>query len=99
MKEIKLTQGKVVLVDDEDYEYLNQFKWYALKNHRTYYAQRVIQNNYIKRTLKMHRVIMDTPCGLEVDHIDGDGLNNQKCNLRNCTFAENRKNRKPNLKK
>ena len=89
MKEIKLTQGKVALVDDEDFQYLNQFKWYAHKKHINYYAYSYINN----KKILMHRLILKTPNNLIVDHIDHNGLNNQKSNLRNCTYLENAKNK------
>ena len=96
MKEINLTQGQVALVDDEDFEYLNQFKWCVTKskNLRTFYAQREYHSN----TIIMHRVIMGTPKGTFVDHIDHNGLNNQKSNLRNITPHQSAFNRqKPNI--
>lgn len=98
MKEIKLAKGLITYVDDEDYEYLNQFKWSAQKHHNTYYVKRAIPNPNGKGQIwiKMHREIMQTPKDLEVDHIDNNGLNNQKHNLRNCTHAENGRNRLPN---
>lgn len=83
MKEIPLTQGKVALVDDEDYEYLSQFKWCAAHNGRkTYYAHTWI--NY--KITKMHQLIM--PDG-QVDHIDRNGLNNCRSNLRYATTSQN----------
>lgn len=97
MKEIELTQGKVTLVDDEDFEYLNQFNWYAAKFKNTFYAQRGICVGKRINIIKMHRVIMSTPIGLDVDHIDGLGLNNQRINLRNCTRSQNSMNQKPRL--
>jgi hypothetical protein len=98
MKEIKLTQGKVALVDDDDYDYLNQWRWYAHKDKNTFYALRKEARNMsrIQKDIKMHRLIMNTPDGMQVDHIDHDGLNNQKSNLRNCTSAQNGKNRQCN---
>jgi hypothetical protein len=91
MKEIKLTQEKVALVDDEDFEYLNQFKWHAEDGRKNkYYAARM----HNRKLIKMHRIIMDTPKYFEVDHIDGNGLNNQKSNLRNCTHSQNQRNYK-----
>ena len=93
MKEIKLTQGKVALVDDEDFEYLNQWKWRAIPNNRTFYTQRDIIIKGKSVSIKMHRLIMNTPKGMEVDHINHNGLDNCKINLRNCTPTENRKNR------
>ncbi len=83
MKEIKLTQGKVALVDDEDFERINQFKWYAHKIREMWYATRSSTRFY------MHRVIMNAPSGMLVDHKDRDGLNNQKYNLRVTTNAKN----------
>lgn len=86
MKEIKLNKGYVALVDDEDFDYLNQFKWCVLKTNYTIYAKR--SGNKL-----MHRVIMNTPEGMTVDHIVHNGLNNQKSNLRNCTRSINQLNR------
>lgn len=91
MKEIKLSQGKVSLVDDEDYEYLNQFKWFADKHRNTYYAGRQESRHLgLQRTKLMHCVIMNHK---GIDHIDGNGLNNQKSNLRKCTNSQNAMNR------
>jgi hypothetical protein len=94
MKEIKLTQGKVALVDDEDFEYLNQVKWYA-SHQRNWYANRDLFIGKKRIHIIMHRLIMNTPMHLEVDHIDHNGLNNQKSNLRNCTRRQNGKNIRP----
>ena len=93
MKEIKLSQCKIVLVDDENYDYLNQFKWYAVKHHNTYYAARQIRlDNGKQKTILMHRTIMNTPIDKEVDHIDHNGLNCLESNMRNCTHSENKMN-------
>jgi len=94
MKEIKLTQGKVALVDDEDFEYLNQFKWCAQKKKHTYYARGQKSINGISMHILMHRIIMNTPDNMITDHIDHNGLNNQKSNLRICTNGQNLMNRK-----
>ena len=98
MKEIKLTQGKLALVDDEYFEYLNQFKWFAHKKKNGFYAERNIPiDNCKQKTQMMHRIILgDIPKILDVDHIDGNGLNNQKYNLRSCTHQQNMMNRKSN---
>jgi hypothetical protein len=96
MKKIPLKQGKYALVDDADYEWLKQYKWAAYKGVRTYYAGRNEKDGTGKfRFINMHRAIMKTPKGLETDHIDGDGLNNQRSNLRVCTAAQNQHNRSP----
>lgn len=85
MKEIPLTQNKATLVDDEDYEWLNQWDWYAQLNHGNWYVGRSLNPG----TLFMHRVLLGIPRGYECDHIDGDGLNNQRFNLRICTTRQN----------
>lgn len=95
MREINLSGGFVALVDDEDYEYLNQFNWCVQRLKHTYYAARrdsvLNSNDY----LYMHRVIMNTPSDMQVDHRDHNGLNNQKYNLKNCTKMQNAHNMKP----
>lgn len=91
MKEIKLTRGKVALVDDEDFEYLNQYKWYAIDCVHTFYARRKENNRHIS----MHRQILGlTSSKIQGDHKDHDGLNNQKNNLRIANHSQNQANRK-----
>lgn len=86
MKTIALSQGKVALVSDEDYETLSQFNWYAYKDLRTYYAQRQVSAPDGQRTvIRMHHAI----CGKGADHINGDGLDNRRENLRRCTHQQN----------
>lgn len=97
MKKIPLTQGKYALVDNKDYEYLVKWKWSATKHGRTWRVRRnVWKTEKIRRKcLTMHRVILgvENKKGFEIDHIDGNQLNNQRKNLRFCTHAENSKNR------
>jgi hypothetical protein len=95
VKQIKLSQGKTASVDDEDFPSLNQFKWYALKSGRTFYAVRLLPRvpDEIRKTVRMHRIINETPDGFETDHIDGNGLNNQRSNLRTVTTRGNGQNR------
>ncbi len=90
MREVPLTQGKVSLVDDADYKYLNQFKWFAHKIDKTFYAVRDVG----KTRLYMHRVLVGID-GLEVDHRDRNGLNNQRYNLRPATRSQNVANQPP----
>lgn len=94
MKKIPLTQGKFALVDNSDFEWLNQWKWYATKDNSTYYAVRWGPRNKGKRKkIIMHREIMNTPETMDVDHADHNGLNNQRINLRNATRSQNMSNR------
>lgn len=88
MKTIQLTQGKTVIVDDDDYEYINSFSWYFLSSG---YAARTENNPH--KIILMHRVIMNVHGFFVVDHINHDTLDNRKINLRVCTHAENNRNR------
>lgn len=97
-RKIKLTQGKWALVDTADYEWLSKWKWYAMMAPRVgvsaYYAVRQkAVGKKMQRTVWMHREIMRPPDGLEVDHIDGNGLNNRRHNLRSVTHQENGSNK------
>lgn len=90
MKEIPLTRGKIALVDDEDYERLSEWKWsyngtgYAVRSEH-YYRD----GKRRTRTILMHREIIKTPDGMETDHINGDRLDNRKCNIRPCDRKQN----------
>ena len=98
MKKIKLTQNKFALVDDEDFEYLNQFKWqlndngYAVRSEHIYLGINKYKNNHIR----MHREINKTPKELFTDHINRNKLDNRKSNLRTVTKSENAINTKLN---
>lgn len=82
MKTIKLTQGKVALVDDCEYGWLIAFRWFAMNNGRHWCAARNAPKSNGKRgTIYMHRELMNFP-DCEVDHRDGNALNNQRSNLR-----------------
>ena len=96
MKTIPLSRGKFALVDDEDYEYLNQWKWHI--SHYGY-AERTqhmpsSRANQKFKSIRMHRLIMDAPKNLQVDHIDGSRTNNVRSNLRLCLSGENTRNQK-----
>ena len=91
-KKIPLTQGKVALVDIEDYEWLNQWKWQAHKNTKGFFY--VAGRNKKQKFQSMHRKIMKAPKGMEVDHINGDGLDNRRNNLRTCSHSQNIMNSK-----
>ena len=101
MKKIPLTQGKVALVDDEDFDELSKWKWQASPARRadgtirTWYAARSIRAGDRKRWVGMHRQILgvDDP-RVDIDHSDGDGLNNQRSNIRRATRQENLRNQR-----
>jgi len=86
MKTIPLTRGKVALVDDEDYERLSKFKWFARKSKHGWYASRHVS---------MHQELVTARV---VDHRDGDGLNNQRSNLRAATREQNARSRRKRSK-
>lgn len=88
MKRIPLTQGKFALVDNEDFEELNQYKWYFSRG----YAVRNIGKWPNQRNLFMHRQIMNVLPGLETDHKNHIRLDNRRANLRICTSDDNRLN-------
>lgn len=97
MKRILLTRGKYALVDDEDFDWLtSNWKWhfssgYAQTNFRLDDGGRI--------TMKLHRLLISVPAGSELDHINGDGLDNRRVNLRLCTHQENMRNRPKNKNK
>lgn len=85
--EISLTQNKIALIDDEDLDLVSEYTWCAHKAKQTYYA-------YTPEGLKMHRLIIDAPKEMQVDHKNGDGLDNRKENLRVCTNQQNSYNKR-----
>lgn len=90
---IPVGHDRFAYVDNEDYRYINSFKWCSRKQGRTFYARRQVKTERGKRAMEMHRFIMNPGPGLEIDHIDGNGLNNSRSNLRIVTHAQNAMNR------
>ena len=97
MKKIELTKGKFAIVDDCDYYWISKFSWYAQKvTHKTktvYYASRCSGNG--KKQLLMHRILLGLHEGdsHQVDHINGNGIDNRRVNLRMSTRSQNAHNR------
>lgn len=91
MREISLGQGEVALVDDADYEWLNQWKWTPIRPKRGgIYARRTSRC----KPFLMHRLILNTPDGMQTDHRNGNGLDNRRANLRVATKAQNQHNQR-----
>jgi hypothetical protein len=96
MKLIPLTNGMFAKVDDGDFDLVSRFKWRAAKAapvNAPYYAVTTVRKSGKRTTLRMHRLIMGEP-NAQFDHADGDGLNNQRANLRPCDRFQNGQNRK-----
>jgi len=85
VRRIALTRGKFAIVDPEDYYQLAKFNWYTNFDGTTVYASRKDR----RKNVMMHRLIMAAPDHLFVDHIDHNGLNNRRSNLRLCSRAQN----------
>jgi hypothetical protein len=93
-RRIALSQGKFAIIDPDDYERLSKHKWYAAKGGNTFYVTRGKWSGKLKKRLNimMHREIIDVPDGMFIDHINHNGLNNRKANLRIATPADNTRN-------
>lgn len=94
-KRIPLNDGYFAVVDDQDYEWLNQWTWHYQPGPNTGYAIRTEVVNGKKTTIRMHRLILGARPGTRIDHKDGDGLNNRRYNLRFCDAAGNARNSSP----
>lgn len=97
MKQIKLTKGKFAIVDDDMFEYLNQWKWYCdIHGYaiRRPYIKNSGRKNQKCEIIRMHRIINNTPDGFETDHINRNPLDNRKENLRSVNASQNKINQK-----
>jgi hypothetical protein len=95
--EIPLTQGRTAIIDPEDWPPVSRYTWYAkLENGGLWYAATTIREAGVKRTLKMHDLIIDVRAGEMADHIDNAAtLDNRRSNLRVCSNAQNQQNTGP----
>ena len=93
MKRIPLTQNKFALVDDENYDWLMTWKWCLQVHHNHMYAITSNSRTHGGGTIKMHRLIMVHPMNLIIDHINHNGLDNRKVNLRTVSNRTNLSNR------
>lgn len=91
--ELELTRGQVTIFDEEDLPIVTQHTWHADPSGPTFYAvsMKYKAGKYYRLTL--HRLLLAAPNGTVVDHIDGNGLNNRRKNIRLCTPQENAMNR------
>jgi len=87
---IKLSQGKESIIDEDMFDYLNQWKWHV----RNGYAARTMEGSRNQGLIFMHRLIAGTKKGMETDHINRNTLDNRRSNLRNCTKSQNQANSK-----
>lgn len=97
---LPLSRGYVAVLDADDAEKVNGFKWTAdvQAGGTIIYAHRMTRVNGARKKVSLHRLIMNAPAGVFVDHIDCDGLNNRKSNLRLVTPAQNKMNCRPSSK-
>ena len=93
---ITLTQGHEAIIDAADVPLVQVKNWYAAVKSNTVYARGEGGNATKRHRVFIHNVIMGNSKGLFVDHIDGDGLNNRRCNMRLATRAQNMRNQKKN---
>lgn len=95
MKYIRLTKGKFCLVDDKDFKKVSKYNWFVFSGRKNY-AARMIKNIKVRKRqsmMFMHRMIMNSSENYHIDHINGDGLDNRRNNLRVCTSRQNSLNR------
>ena len=91
-REISMAGGLVALVDDKDEELVRQHKWRGKRDKHTIYARAHIRGPRPRKTVLMHNLIMPTPEGMQMDHANGNGLDNRRENLRLATHSQNSAN-------
>jgi hypothetical protein len=95
-RRIPLTQGKFAIVDPEDFDRLNEYKWHISRSSDSFYAVRTIRpyNTNMRFVIKMHRMVLKVPHYMFVDHINHNCWDNRKANLRPATYKQNNRNRR-----
>ncbi len=92
MKRIPLLHNRFALIDNFDFEWLSQWNWFFHKAGSKAYVARTIKCKGVRKKIYMHRLLLNAPGDLQVDHINGNGLDNRRFNLRLCTNAQNQHN-------
>jgi len=90
---VVLTQGRVAIIDKEDAHLLSGHRWHLQKGYKTWYAVAERWSGGHRKGLLMHRIIVQPKAGQVVDHVNGNGLDNRRLNLRCCQQEENERNR------
>ncbi|MBZ5529715.1 MAG: hypothetical protein LAN71_17700 [Acidobacteriia bacterium] len=96
MRKVKLTQGKFALVDDEDFEKVNKYKWqlYNMDNIHFYAKTRIWIKNKKRKSIRLHRYILGLyDPKIKCDHKNGNGLDNRRLNIRIATPSQNSQNK------
>lgn len=96
---IEMKHQHQLLIDTADVELVMQYCWHAEGEGNTLYVRSTNKAGESPRHLAVHSLLMKTPKGMECDHINGNGLDNRRGNLRNCTHAQNNRNRRAYLDK
>lgn len=90
-----LSKGKITIIDSIDYELLSKYKWHICHDYAVTNRKAIDANGHLKRRLiYLHKFIINPPKGMEVDHINGNKLDNRRCNLRIATRSQNQINTK-----
>lgn len=92
MELIPLTQGKCAIVDDEDAAVVSKYKWHC--NDSGYAVTQIRIGDGSAKKVRMHRLLLNPPADMDIDHINGNRMDNRRCNLRICTRSENLRNAK-----
>lgn len=91
---LRSTDGYPIVLDDEDYAEVSKYRWNTCHSRGTRYAHRTVCSEGKQRDIRLHRQLLNLNPGdgIQVDHINGDGLDNRRCNLRTCTRVQNHAN-------